>query len=357
MWRPDRRIRDSTHTSFVKGRQMTTHSFIIVTVAAGAALLGCAAAASADGYVRQGPFVTAAPGPFLPGPTAVPGKELSTLPDRNATPAHANYAMQVIRWDGVGGTYDGFDFDASDEPEGRNVDALAADSDLLFYDVIANQSHLLFTTEGETRILAELTSGAWTVWATQPQIDHAGVGDGIDALEVWGSEPANPGDAQCFSLQVLPGVAETAAVYHYFSGNVTTLVTTSQIASAIGRPDLAQLIDLDGLMIDAPLALQNTFEAILFSIRPIDVFDGGEIWVWDGDPTHAANFLSHGGHVWNTAFDVMGTFNTASENVIALEAVSSTEIPEPAACAMALAAMALLVAAGGGRRTLGRDDQ
>jgi hypothetical protein len=36
----------------------------------------------------------------------------------------------------------------------------------------------------------------------------------------------------------------------------------------------------------------------------------------------------HGGHAWDTAFDLMGTFGTPSENVDALEAVAIAT-PEP----------------------------
>ena len=42
-----------------------------------------------------------------------------------------------------------------------------------------------------------------------------------------------------------------------------------------------------------------------------------------GDTAH---YLFHGGHLWNTEFEVMATYNTASENINALEAAN---IPEP----------------------------
>ena len=46
--------------------------------------------------------------------------------------------------------------------------------------------------------------------------------------------------------------------------------TSEDIAGAIGRPDLAARIDLDALMVNG--------DQLLFSIQPLDVFDGGEIW-------------------------------------------------------------------------------
>ena len=76
---------------------------------------------------------------------------------------------------------------------------------------------------------------------------------------------------------------------------------------------------------------------IIFSIAPIDIYDGGEIWVWDGLTHGGATFLSHGGHLWNTAFPVMATFGTASENVNALEAVA---VPEPAILALLIPGLA-----------------
>ena len=90
------------------------------------------------------------------------------------------------------------------------------------------------------------------------------------------------------------------------------------IAAAIGWTGSTDYIDLDAMMTNG--------EMIMFSIAPIaGAFDGGEIWVWDG--VNPASFLFHGGHLWDTAFDVSGTFGLNSENINALEAVST--VPEP----------------------------
>jgi hypothetical protein len=112
-----------------------------------------------------------------------------------------------------------------------------------------------------------------------------------------------------------------------FRADGSVVYTAQDIAAAIGRPDLADRVDVDGLMFfeDSP-----TTPDILFSIQPLDVFDGGEIWSWSG--VGLAAFLFHGGHLWDTAFPVMGTYHTGSENVDALEAVSCVFvgcIPEP----------------------------
>jgi hypothetical protein len=53
--------------------------------------------------------------------------------------------------------------------------------------------------------------------------------------------------------------------------------------------------------------------------------DGGEIWSWQfGQPL--AQFLNHGGHLWDTAFNVRQATGAVNENIDALEAVA---VPEP----------------------------
>jgi hypothetical protein len=101
-----------------------------------------------------------------------------------------------------------------------------------------------------------------------------------------------------------------------------------------------------------------------FSIRPLDLaplsppagpllptFDGGEIFTYT--PGSATSFLNHGGHLWDTAFDVRGTFSLNHENIDALEAVAA--IPEPST--MALMLMALLVMPAIARRRRLRNDR
>ena len=128
-------------------------------------------------------------------------------------------------------------------------------------------------------------------------------------------------DANRFSpaLDRLPGDISASVV----DGITNAVIYTRQnIATAIGRPDLEADIDLDALM-------QNG-DSIIFSIQPIDGFDGGEIWVWDGT-NKPASFLDFGGHTWNTALDLQSYFGSygfdiGTENIDALEAVS---VPGP----------------------------
>ncbi len=105
------------------------------------------------------------------------------------------------------------------------------------------------------------------------------------------------------------------------------------IAAAIGWTGSTDYIDLDAMMTNG--------EMIMFSIAPIaGAFDGGEIWVWDG--VNPASFLFHGGHLWDTAFDVSGTFGLNSENINALEAVST--VPEPSSYLLLGSGIAALAA-------------
>jgi hypothetical protein len=194
------------------------------------------------------------------------------------------------------------------------VDALANNHDALFHEVIANQAALLVSVEtdpGNIAVWAEPIGGGFVVWATQPQVNNMLIND-LDALEVWGPELVV--DADRFSLLGEPGGAAVIRL----DGSV--MVTQVQICTAIGAPSNC---DLDALMtFDEPGSLQDQ---ILFSIRPIYRFDGGEIWHWNLDPNTAPSFLFHGGHLWNTDFDV--TAWLGHENVDALEAVAT--IPEP----------------------------
>jgi ABC-type uncharacterized transport system YnjBCD ATPase subunit len=78
----------------------------------------------------------------------------------------------------------------------------------------------------------------------------------------------------------------------------------------------------------------------MFSVLPIDLdgdgvitedvngvdIDGGEIYVYQKGT--GVSFLFHGGHLWDTAFDVTGTYGLDNENIDALEAVA-TRVPEP----------------------------
>lgn len=90
----------------------------------------------------------------------------------------------------------------------------------------------------------------------------------------------------------------------------------------IGQSLTVEDIDLDDSM--RWNELDGGFLA--FSVAPVFddfggiVLDGGEIFVLDLS-TLTAQFLFHGGHLWDTDFDVMNTFGLANENINAIEAV------------------------------------
>ncbi len=105
---------------------------------------------------------------------------------------------------------------------------------------------------------------------------------------------------------------------------------------------LVELMDVDAIMTQG--------SQVNFSIRPLALsqfdpllpdFDGGEIFLYDG-PATPTQFLVQGGYTWNTALDIMTTFNVPDENIDALESIS---VPEPGSMVLlSLGMLGLLVA-------------
>jgi hypothetical protein len=188
---------------------------------------------------------------------------------------------------------------------------------------------LILGIQGTPGIYFEAVAGGVGLWASSPVIDSLGVNE-VAGLEVWGPELAS--DSNRFSLRGDPTGCAIFAFPSAFPAS-SCVVSTLEIADAIGA-SRNQVIDLDALMVH-----QGTF---IFSIRPSGNFDGGEIWVWS--PGAAAAFLNHGGHLWDTAFDVRATFGTSNENVQDIEAIASA-VPEPGTIGMTLAGvLAVLLA-------------
>jgi hypothetical protein len=361
-------------------------------------LLGVTVAPSevlAGPFVPQGPFVQPAPGPHIPGPKNVPGKEYSDRLDKDTQGPPVSDPEQNIYWDGNGGRQDTFDYSvsrASDTVTAREVDALANHQDALFWDVIANRAALLFSTGStvvpanplfvgniaynqlgihEKSVLFESIGGGTGFWATPPQIDQDGVND-LDGLEVWSSvsptssqypSPADPtpDDADMYSLlgdPVINGIRTSVWYYNPITEISNSYITAGQIATAISpfipptyTGDIANILDLDGLMVfdQGSVGQWDQGDAILFSLMPIDLvgqdpnnpsiltgvitpnvnggdIDGGEIWSWRFG--QAAQFLFHGGNLWDTAFNVRHATGAVNENIDALEAVA-VPVPEP----------------------------
>jgi hypothetical protein len=319
------------------------------------------AEAGANPWVPIATPVSPSPGNQVPGPKLVPGKDFSDVRDRNA--AGVPDPEQVVAWDGSGGVRDSFDYSGT-RPAPLNqdieVDGLAAGGDALYSAVIANQAALLFSVETDPFILFERETGlpaspaGFGVWATPADIDAMNPPLDTDALEVWGGDNAD--DADRYSLAgdpALPGTGKIAIwAYTPAAGPSAPHTLTTDLAAAmdkqyfgvgLGGPLWSQLVekmDVDAIMTFGP--------EVLFSIRPLVLspfsppagpvlpdFDGGEIFVYTpGAPT---KFLDHGGHLWDTLFNVRGTFGLNNENIDALEAVAT--VPEPACVALLLMAI------------------
>jgi len=270
-------------------------------------------AASAQPFVPQTPVVTPVPGSIIPTPPQVPNKAYSNRLDENSIGAAD--PMQVIRWDGVGGVEDGPDFTPLFATD-YEIDALANKQDALLDSVIKNTSALLFSVENDGNIYSNSATGRSSVWANPPSINIMHPPQDVDGLQVWENTT---------NLFSLTGDPTGVAVYDDMGG---TIITASDIAGAIGQPELVNSIDIDALMFNENGAGGFT---MLFSIAPVaGLFDGGEIWTWDGG-INPATFLTRGGHVWDTAHCVMCEFTSIqSENINALEAVSTVPVPAAA---------------------------
>jgi hypothetical protein len=343
-------------------------------------LLGVTVAPS---QVLAGPFNS--PGPFVdpsgkevPSPPQVPGKEYSEDPDRNGNPLHTANPGQVIAWDGTGGTTNTSNFltlwnptSGFAAPDPFQVDALANRKDLLFYEVIEDLVPLVFSTglpggprtnydnyifyeRPNHKVLLPFPYKEIGVWATPAQINQVEPNN-VEGLELWApvQDPTVPledrvNDVLLQGPEIPVDDANRYSLFgdplgcSVFKSNGDCLFLKADIATAItplfpGLDITDAKIDLDGLM---------TWENdILFSLKPIDGnndgsitdndpskdLDGGEIFVWlSTEPS--AKFLIHGGHVWDTVFNVKDTvedwtgLRPGTENIDALEAVAT---PEP----------------------------
>jgi len=268
--------------------------------------------------------------PFSPANTL--GIEFSDLSDRNAMGVPDS--EQNVNTNGTGATANGLDFSnsrATDDND-RQVDALANSGDAYYNDVTNNSADLLFSVSGDTDAYFHSVTGNSGTWAIPSMFDSSiGITD-LDGLEVWG--PSFPqSDAWRYSVErdeatneVGDFVGDFVSVWEYDmgTGESSALFTVEDIANAINLDSFYQAF----LDVDAMMSFGNE---IMFSLAPIDaVLDGGEIWVWDGVDGNLANFLIHGGNIWDTSFDITGTFGINSENINALEAVPTARpVPEP----------------------------
>jgi hypothetical protein len=233
-----------------------------------------------------------------------------------------------------------------------------------------------------------------------PGINHHDVWD-LDAIEVWGPEPPShtggvtpvregyvgggPGvgtataDSDRFSLDRDSLTNTSVWAYNINTGGVAPWVPHMAIVNAVENLFLGagldytqatrDLIDIDALMAldvnNSPTAgpQWNVGDELVFSIDPIlapeyvdqsgsgspaAAIDGGEIMHLAFTATGPIiSFLNHGGHLWDTAFDVSGTFDYQFEDVDAIEAVgvlngTDITIPEPSSALLVGLAAAML---------------
>ncbi|MEQ8211650.1 MAG: PEP-CTERM sorting domain-containing protein [Lacipirellulaceae bacterium] len=297
----------------------------------------------------------------VPDVRRVPGKHYTDSFDMTHVPTpHAVDPTRIGKWDGRGGARDGLRLsDFSDQFSNSMIDAQAQINDPLFDAVTKNETALVVSTQfdmmlgNDTSLAAERIGGGVETFATRRQIvDHnhpGGLLRDIDSVDIWGSE--NPNRAGFYSFQGDPGNTAVYTQQVLAPNSVVPYISTTDLAMALGEPNLEPFLDVDGLMVRDVGTGFNPFDgqfgpgdAIMFSLAPIMdptgaiIYDGGEIWTWEfGSP---AQFLDHGGHLWDTAFDVRGTFGSESENIDALEAVGG--VPEPTSLLLGAMGLACL---------------
>ncbi|WP_428386723.1 PEP-CTERM sorting domain-containing protein [Mucisphaera sp.] len=365
-------------------------------------------------------------------PNLVFGKEYSSDIDTNTLGAGGLAdPEQIIAWDGIGGTADGLDYTASrgpNFPREQQVDATANHNDALFRQLynsadrtFPDRAHLIFSiddtvaryvpaaggpplgileqpstvplipasgpvllsngnTIGGSGDISVEEAGAFAppstqrLWTPAPTVNNMPAPKDVDAVEVWGPEPAVTGDADKYSLDV-DITTGNVSVWSYNQGTNTStpyinhnlivnavqslLGPVPSTASASNTPNFpgVEAINLDALMVRDIVGDIDTFDrtedtnanidAIIFSIRQIvDPFDpdgfyatGSELFVLDG--TGFATYLEHGGHTWdhNYALNNLQIIGVPDDglayiDINAIEAIGEIVIPEPASAAL-----------------------
>ena len=267
-------------------------------------------------------------GPDKPPPTyAVSGKEYSNKFDEEYTGTFLD-PLQNISFEGDGQVGDAFDYSGSGLDEFHQIDALASSQDSYFKGLVADQAPMVLSfaspdAQEAGQIKSQMAQeDIVTTWATPTMVNATAPPEDVDALELWGSDAVET--ANMFSLaDDLMGVA----IYKYDSDShtSTSYITSNQLKAALG---VTAHVDLDAMMV-YDLADDGVFasgDSIIFSIKASGDFDGGEIWVWNFDDG-TADFLTHGGVTWNTAYDVSSAFSVGTEEVNALEALLATILP------------------------------
>lgn len=241
----------------------------------------------------------------------VQSREFSEVPDRNA--AGILDPGQTLFFDCFAGNV----FTDSLRDYGAEIDGLGVRDDKWFSEVVDNEVTLIVSMEDNRNIYYERVGGQTGLWEDKVARDYQGMVGDVDALEVWGDSLSDhyssPGDPTGNSI------ISTSAMFPNPITQADILAIIQSIPAGLNLT--ATQIDVDGFM------RQNIdSNRVIFSIAPVGQFDGGEIFVGDVN-TLTGSYLNHGGHLWDTDFDVMGTFGVPTENINAIEAIHF--VPEP----------------------------
>lgn len=226
------------------------------------------------------------------------------------------------------------------EPDAQ-VDALANGGDGGFQDLLADEAPLLVSLIGDPAmpqpiaVYREDIDGFLGIEFTQRDLHDLdpvlpGELEDVDALEMWGDTGSadQPGDADFYSLEFDQG----ASVWYDAPGGAVVYLTPGDVVGAVnqlGFDGIAGEADVDALMVQDTGVVPGVWDegdAVLFSVRPFNAWDGGEIVYWEHGTT--PEFLDHAGHLWDTSYDVALGFGiqTGQEDVDGLETIP---VPEP----------------------------
>ena len=300
--------------------------------------------------------------------------EYSDMSDDRAIPGGGDHDVpdpgQVLYTEFPDGPADKWPKDASDflpaletgtDPLSQ-VDALASAADALVDDVLSNHADLLVSLVGdggpaEAAVFFESPAGMTGTAFRHVELnalDNApGEIDDLDGLELWG--PVGSADAIYFSH--FDDLASGTSVFRFSGGAAVPWISHAEILAAVtalGFSGSSQQVDLDALLVENGGDEQNfdIGDGILFSIRAGGNFDGGEIiHLRVGVPPA---FLVHGGHKWDTTFDVVAAMpESKNEDVDALEArpaAVAAQIPTLGLLGLAVFVLGLFIALRGSAR-------
>jgi hypothetical protein len=227
--------------------------------------------------------------------------------------------------------------ESGDEPDAQ-IDALASGSDVGLDDVIDNTEALRVSFLGDpgavtpVSVYREEITGTATEEFYQRDINFPNLpGDleDLDAMELWRS--GDTFDLDDSDFHSIEGDVGGTSVYQFLTGVPIAYITQAQIYGAISGSlnflGVEGEVDVDALMVRdlGQAGIWDTGDEVLFSIRSADTWTGVEIVHWRFGA--AATFLSHGGHLWDSAFVPSSSFPVTDAD----RDVDAIEVPEPGA--------------------------